>query len=244
MQLDRPILFFDLETTGLDVASARIIEFAGIKVFPDRRQERFDSLVNPGLELPQEVAELTGITDEMLANAPSFEHIMPRINELAVDADFAGYNLSGFDVPILMAECIRCGGQLSGPSDRAVVDPLEILRKEEVRTLSWAHQFYLDAPMEDAHRSMEDVEATMRILRAQIVKYEITGTPQDIQAKTRHPYLDAGRKLKLENGKVMINFGKHRGKSLAFIRQTQPDYIEWMMGTLDPEVANLLKKYS
>ena len=243
MQLDRPILFFDLETTGLDIESARIIEFAGIKVFPDRRQERFDSLVNPGMKLPQEVVTLTGITDEMLTEAPSFQNIMPRINELAADADFAGYNLSGFDIPILVAECQRCGGRLYGPSDRSVVDPLEILRKEEVRTLSWAHQFYLDEPMGSAHRSMQDVEATMRILRAQIVKYEIKGTPQDIQAKTRHPYLDAGRKLKLENGKVMINFGKHRGKSLAFIRQTQPDYIEWMMDKLDPEVVTLLKKH-
>ena len=244
MQLDRPILFFDLETTGLDVETARIIEIACIKVHTDRRQERYESLVNPGIKLQPEVIELTGITDEMLVDAPPFNEIMPRILELVSDADFAGYNLAGFDVPILMAECKRNGSLLTGPPDRAIVDPLEILRKEEVRNLSWAHQFYLQEPLVDAHRSMQDVEATMRVLRAQILKYNLKGTPVDIQSKTRHPFLDAGRKLKLEEGRIMINFGKHRGKSLEYIRQTEPDYIEWMLSTLDPEVASLIKKHS
>ena len=240
MRLERPLVFFDLETTGLDVEKDRVIEFAGIKVFPDRRQERFESFVNPGQPIPQPITKLTGITDEMVADSPAFCQLTSKLIDFFRDADMAGYNLGNFDLPMLESEFRRCGLPVPGPENRAVIDPLEILKKHEVRTLSWAYEFYLDKTRENAHRSMGDTEVTMEILREQIKRYELSGTPVEIQTEIRHPYLDAGKRLVKEGDIVKINFGKYRGKALEYIRKTDPDYIWWMRENLGHEVAKLL----
>lgn len=242
MRLDRPLFFFDLETTGLDTERDRVIEIAGIKAFPDKSQERFETFVNPERPIPPEVVELTGITDAMIAEAPTFREIVPALQKLLKDADLAGYNIANFDVPMLEAEFKRCSMPTPGPADRAIVDPLEILKKHEIRTLSWAHKFYLGEEPEEGHRSMQDTETTMKILRAQIQKYELTGTAAEIQQEIRYPYLDGGRRLKMEGEKVLINFGKYRGKALSYIRQVDPDYISWMRENLGMEVAKLLDR--
>ena len=121
------------------------------------------------------------------------------------------------------------------------VYPLEILKKHEVRTLSWAHQFYLDEASGDGHRSMEDTEMTMKVLRAQIKKYGLSGSVAEIQQEIRYPYLDGGRRLKQEGDQILINFGKYRGKALSYIRQVDPEYISWMRENLGMEVARILQ---
>ncbi len=242
MHLDRPLLFFDLETTGLDTERDRVIEFAGIKAFPDKTQERFESFVNPERPVSEEVVRLTGINDQMVADAPTFRELVPALQKLMKDADLAGYNIVNFDVPMLEAEFKRCNMAIPGPEDRAIVDPLEILKKHEVRTLSWAHQFYLNEAPGEGHRSMEDTETTLKVLRAQIKRYGLKGSPAEIQQEIRFPYLDGGRRLKQEGDKVLINFGKYRGKALSYIRQVDPDYILWMRENLGMEVAKLLSK--
>ncbi len=240
MHLERPLLFFDLETTGLDTERDRVIEFAGIKAFPDKTQERFESFVNPERPIPAEVERLTGINDQMVADAPTFRELVPALQKLMRDADLAGYNIVNFDIPMLESEFKRCSLPVPGPDDRAVVDPLEILKKHEIRTLSWAHAFYLGEERTEGHRSMEDTEATLKILRAQIQRYDLSGSAADIQKEIRFPYLDSGRRLKQEGDKVLINFGKYRGKLLSYIKQVDPDYITWMRENLGMEVAKLL----
>ena len=240
MRLERPLVFFDLETTGLDVEKDRVIEFAGIKVFPDKRQERYETLINPGRPIPVEITRLTGITDEMVADAPAFSDVASRLVALMRDADVAGYNLSNFDLPMLEAEFRRCGLPMPGPEDRAVIDPLEILKKHEVRTLAWAYAFYMGKPLEEGHRSMQDTEAAIEILRAQIRRYGLKGTPAELQAEIRHPYLDAGKRFLKDGDAVMINFGKYRGKALDYVRKTDPDYIRWMRENLGYEVGKIL----
>ncbi len=240
MHLDRPLLFFDLETTGLDTERDRVIEFACIKAYPDKRQERFESFVNPERPIPPEVTKLTGISDQMVESAPTFQELLPALQNLMKDADLAGYNIINFDIPMLESEFRRCSMPMPGPTNRAVIDPLEILKKNEVRTLSWAHQFYFGEDAGEGHRSMQDTEVTLKVLRAQIQKYGLSGSASDIQKEIRYPYLDAGRRLKEEGGKVVINFGKYRGKALGYIRQTDPDYISWMRENLGLEVAKLL----
>lgn len=241
MRLERPLLFFDLETTGLDTERDRVIEFAGIKVFPDKTQERFESFINPERPIPAEVTQLTGITNEMVADAPTFQELMPALQKLMKDADLAGYNVINFDIPMLESEFKRCSTPMPGPAGRSVIDPLEILKKHEVRTLSWAHQFYLDEAPGDGHRSMEDTETTMKVLRAQIRKYELSGSVAEIQQEIRYPYLDGGRRLKQEGDQILINFGKYRGKALSYIRQVDPEYISWMRENLGMEVAKILQ---
>lgn len=240
MRLERPLLFFDLETTGLDTERDRVIEFAGIKVFPDKTQERFESFINPERPIPAEVTQLTGITNEMVAEAPTFQELMPALQKLMKDADLAGYNVINFDIPMLESEFKRCNTPLPGPTGRSVIDPLEILKKHEVRTLSWAHRFYLDEEPGEGHRSMEDTETTMKVLRAQIRKYGLSGSVAEIQQEIRYPYLDGGRRLKQEGDQILINFGKYRGKALSYIRQVDPEYISWMRENLGMEVARIL----
>ena len=242
MRLERPLVFFDLETTGLDIEKDRVIEFAGIKVFPDKKQERFETFVNPGIPIPAEITTLTGITDEMVAEAPPFAEVTSSLVAMLKDADVAGYNVGNFDVPMLASEFRRCGLPMPGPEDRAIIDPLEILKKHEVRTLTWAYQFYLNQERNEGHRSMEDTEATMEVLRAQIKRYGLAGTPTELQTEIRHPYLDAGKRLLKDGNTIKINFGKYRGKALQYIRKTDPDYISWMRENLGAEVAKLLDR--
>lgn len=240
MHLERPLLFFDLETTGLDTERDRVIEFAGIKVNPDKTQERFESFINPERPIPGEVTQLTGINDEMVESAPTFMELLPALQKLMRDADLAGYNIINFDIPMLESEFRRCNMPMPGPENRAVIDPLEILKKNEVRTLAWAYKFYLDEVPGEGHRSMEDTEMTLQVLRAQILKYGLKGSAADIQKEIRYPYLDAGRRLKQDGDRILINFGKYRGKALAYIRQVDPEYISWMRENLGMEVAKLL----
>lgn len=240
MHLERPLLFFDLETTGLDKERDRIIEFAGIKVFPDKSQERFETFINPERPIPDEITEITGITNEMVADAPTLQEIISTLIGLVKDADLAGHNVQNFDIPMLKAEFKRVGYSLPGPEGRAVLDTLEIIKKHEIRTLGWAYQFYLEKELKDAHRSMQDTDATVDILRAQIIKYNLQGTPQELQAEIRYPFLDAGKRFKIEKDQVMINFGKYRGKPLAYIRQVDPDYLDWMRDNFGDEVEQIL----
>jgi len=240
MRLERPLLFFDLETTGLDKERDRIIEFAGIKVHPDKSQERFESFVNPERPIPEEITEITGITNEMVAEAPTFQELISTLIGLIKDADLAGHNVQNFDIPMLEAEFKRVGYSLPGPNGRAVLDTLEIIKKHEVRTLGWAYSFYLDKELKDAHRSMQDTEAAVDILRAQIIKYDLKGTPGELQAAIRYPFLDAGKRFKIERDQIMINFGKYRGKALAYLRKVDPDYVDWMRDNLGDDVEQIL----
>jgi DNA polymerase-3 subunit epsilon len=242
MKLKRPLLIFDLEATGLSIDRARVIEFAAVRISPGGERVPYQTLVNPEEPIPPEVQKITGIADEDVAHAPAFREIADRVAALLENADLGGYNASNFDVPLLREEFRRLGRALPVPYDYVVVDSLEILRKHEVRNLEWAHRHYFGTPIPDAHRALADVEATERIMLEQVRRYDLNGRPTDIVAALRHPYLDSRRKLKVENDEVVVCFGKFTGKSLRAIHAEEATYLDWMVETLDPEVADIVRR--
>ncbi len=243
MRLERPLLFFDLETTGVDVENDRIIEFAGIKVFPDRSKKKFETLVNPERLIPPEVTELTGIRDEDVLTAPVFADIAEDLAALIADADLAGFNAIRFDLPLLQKEFERLDRPFPGPPDQAVVDAFEIVRHHEPRTLSWTLKYYRDRVLTVAHRAMVDVVATEDIMREQILRYQLHGTPREIAARLRHPYLDSSRRLRAEGEHVIICFGRYKGSTLKDLTERDPGYLLWMKENMDHEVVQILKQY-
>lgn len=241
MQLERPLLFFDLEATGLDTEKDRIIEFACVRVGPDEPRSAFQCFVNPERSIPKVITELTGITEHDVATAATFRELAPTLERLLHNADLAGYNAASFDVPLLRSEFKRIGKPLPGPYDRVVLDSLEILRKNEIRNLTWAHSFYFGTTIPDAHRALADVEATENILFEQARRYDLSGSAREISADLRHPYLDSRRKLKREGDEVVLCFGKHSGKSISALLKEEPTYIDWMIETLDPEIGDFIR---
>ena len=243
MHLARPLVFFDLETTGVDIEEDHVIEIACLKVHPDRSKQTFQTLVNPGRFVPPEVTELTGISDEDLVGAPAFRDIAEDLSLLLAGSDLAGYNAVKFDLPVLRKEFERIGQPFPAPSDVVVLDAFEILRHFEKRNLSWALKYYLDKEAPDAHRAMADVTATEDIMREQILRYELRGTPADIVAKLRYPFLDSGRRLKVDGEHVLICFGKYKGHTLRDLTESDPGYVTWMAENMDPEIVEILKRY-
>ena len=241
MKLDRPILFFDLEATDIATDRARIIEFAGIRLTPSGERQTIQSYINPECPIPQVVQELTGISDHDVATAPTFREFVPALEPLLHNADLSGFNAANYDVPLLRAEFKRIGRPLPGPFDRVVLDSLEILRKHEVRNLSWAHKFYFGRPLVNAHSALADIEATENILFEQARRYGLEGSAREITAAMRHPYLDARRRLKREEGEVVICFGKHSGKTVRAILAEESSYIDWMIENVDPEVVDFIR---
>ena len=241
MKLVRPLLIFDVEATGLQIEKARIIEFACVRLSATGERTTFETMVNPEEPIPEEVQTITGISDADVADAPTFRDIADRLADLLDNADVAGYNAANFDVPLLRAEFGRLRRALPGPYDRAVLDSLEILRKHEVRNLTWAHKFYFGTPIPDAHRALADVEATELILFEQARRYGLEGAAADVVAALRHPFLDSRRKLKIEANETVVCFGKFAGKSLRLIENEEPSYLDWMIETLDPEIADIIR---
>ncbi len=242
MELARPLVFFDIEATGLDIQADRIIEIACVRLLPDGQRRTFESLVNPSRPIPEIVTELTGISDEDVEDQPGFSEIAMSLTMLLEDADLAGYNALGFDVPMLFEEFARVGRPLPGPEDQVVIDALDILRKNEVRTLEWTHNYYFGSGLPDAHRALADVIATANILEEQAKRYALEGSVKDIVTEMRHPYLDSRRRLKEEDGNVVICFGKHSGKTIDELLKEDASYIDWMRENLGPEMSYHLKR--
>ncbi|NNE36246.1 MAG: 3'-5' exonuclease [Rhodothermales bacterium] len=241
MTIDRPILFFDLESTALNVEKARIIEFAGIRLSPDGSRQTTQSFINPECPIPVEVQKLTGITEHDVATAPTFREFVETLEPLLHNADLSGYNAANYDVPLLRAEFKRLGRPLPGPFDRVVLDSLEILRKREVRNLTWAHKFYFGTGLPNAHSALADVEASENILFEQARRYGLGGSAREITAALRQPYLDARRRLMRTDGEVVVCFGKHSGKTIRAIIAEDPSYVDWMIENIDPEVADFIR---
>ena len=243
MNLDRPLVFFDIEATGLDIQNDRIIEIACVRLLPDGQRRTFESLINPEKEIPEIVTDLTGITNADVETQPTFSEVAIALIDLMDDADLAGYNALGFDVPILNEEFSRMGHRLPGPADQVVIDSLDILRKHEVRTLDWTHNYYFNKGIDNAHRALSDVVATANILQEQASRYDLSGSVRDIVHEMRYPYLDSRRRLKEEDGKVIICFGKHSGKTLQELFEEDASYIEWMNENMGAEIQYLVQKH-
>ena len=181
LNLTKPLVVFDLETTGLDLVKARIIQISYIKVFPDGKEERENKLINPEEPIPPFITQLTGVTDDDVKDQPTFKEIAPKLAETFTGCDFAGFNSNGYDIPLLAEEFLRAGVDFDFAKCR-MIDAMNIFRKMERRNLASAYKFYCGRKMEDdfeAHRADQDTEATYRVLMGELDKYAPGADPDE-----------------------------------------------------------------
>jgi len=227
LNLTRPIVFYDLESTGTSTTTDRIIEICAIKVNVDGSQEELYHLVNPTIPIAAGATAVHGITDEMVAGKPTFGDLAEELTVFFKGCDLGGYNIKRFDVPMLMEELYRHGISID-LSEVKLIDAMAIYHSKEKRDLSAAVKFYCGRDHEGAHAARADVLATIDILKHQLLRYE------DLEPNTSflHDYLHsgnnvdfAGRFVRDEEGRIIFNFGKHQGKEAC----TQPDYLNWII---------------
>ena len=231
LNLNRPICFFDLETTGIDVARDRIVEISVCKVHPNGNEEVRTWLVNPGRPIPKAVSDIHGITDEKVKDEPTFDKLAPTIYEMIKDSDLAGYNSNRFDIPMLAEELLRAGIDFD-MGNRVAVDVQAIFYKREPRTLSAAYKFYCGAELEGAHGAQADTIATYEVLKAQLDRYE--DLPNDIKSlsdySTQRKTADfAGFIAYDQDGDEIFTFGKYKGCKVAPVLENDPGYTGWML---------------
>jgi len=230
LQLTKPLAFIDLETTGTNIGTDRIVEIAIIKILPDGNRSVKRRLLNPGMPIPKESSDIHGITDEMVKDAPDFSSVAREIKQVLDGCDLAGYNSNRFDIPLLMEEFIRSGVDFDLKGKR-LVDVQHIFHKMEPRTLSAAYKFYCDKTLTDAHDAEADASATHEILEAQIEKYQELGS--SVESILKHigedEIVDFARRFIMDNGVEVFNFGKYKGQSVAEVLKSQPQYYDWMM---------------
>ncbi len=230
LQLTRPIAVIDLETTGINIGSDRIIEIAIIKISPDGTRQVKRKLLNPQMPIPKASSDVHGITDEMVKDAPTFKQAANEIKQFIDNCDLAGYNSNRFDVPMLVEEFLRIGMEISIDGKR-LVDVQRIFHMMEQRTLSAAYKFYCQKTLEGAHSAEVDATATWEVLEAQIERYPQLGTTIEsiVKATGEEDLVDFARRFIRENGVEVFNFGKHKGKPVAQVLKEEPQYYDWMM---------------
>ena len=252
LNLQKPLVIFDLETTGLDIVKERVIQLSYIKVYPDGREVRGNEIINPEKPIPDEVVELTGITNDDVKDKPTFKQLAVKICEVFTGADIAGFNSNHFDVPLLAEEFLRAGIDFDFSKCR-LIDVQTIFHKMERRNLAAAYKFYCGRKMEDdfeAHRADQDTEATYRVLMGELDYYTEEHQrslgedptdrvlPNDMQALADFSKVNdnvdfAGRIVWADvNGKrtEIFNFGKHKGVPVADVLRFDPGYYSWILG--------------
>lgn len=231
LQLTRPICFFDLEATGTHVVKDRIVEISILKLFPNGTKEGKTWLVNPGIPIPPEVVEIHGISDEKVANAPTFKQLAKEVYSMIKDSDLAGFNSDRFDIPLLVEEMLRAGVDFD-LKNRVSVDVQTIFHKMEKRTLEAAYKFYCDKNLEQAHSAEADTRATYEVLLAQLERYpELENNIKKLsEFTTRRQSLDVAGFIGLnENEQPIFTFGKHKGKTVDEILEHEPGYFGWIL---------------
>lgn len=232
LNLKRPIVFFDLETTGLDIVKDRIVEICLLKVFPDGHEEERVMRINPGMHIPERSTAIHGITDEAVADSPRFEDVAADIWAFINGCDLGGFNSNNFDIPMLAESFLRAGVQADLRSCRSV-DVSGIYRRLEKRTLIAAYKFYCEKQLKDAHSAMADTRATYEVLCAQLDHYP-TDLQNDIAFLTDYSSmghnLDYAGRIILDDEKVeTFNFGKYKGMHVADVLRRDPSYYSWIM---------------
>ena len=240
LKLDRPIVFFDLETTGIDPATDRIVEISCLRVAPDGQRESKTRLINPERPIPPEATAIHKITDDDVREAPPFRQVAKALLDWLDGADLAGFNVVRFDAPLLDQEFRRCGQDLA-LSPRRVIDAMTIFHRKERRDLTAAVRFYLDRDHEGAHSAEADVTATLEILEAQLDRYDdLPKTVEELAQWSRAGRpgaIDPDGKFVWKDGEAVFAFGKHQGKSLKAIAQSASDYLRWITSSDFPEEA-------
>ncbi|QXP67138.1 3'-5' exonuclease [Polaribacter sp. AHE13PA] len=230
LDLKKPIVFFDLETTGVNIATDKVVEIAILKVFPNGNKESKTWLVNPEMEIPQGSIDVHGITNEKVASEPTFKELAPQINEMIADSDLAGFNSNRFDIPLLAEELMRAGIDFD-MKNRKAIDVQVIFHKKEQRTLSAGYQFYCGKELEGAHGAEADTNATYEILLAQLDKYDdIQNTVDALSEYSTHGERAdfAGFILMNDNKQEIFSFGKYKGRTVEEVFKENPGYNNWM----------------
>jgi DNA polymerase-3 subunit epsilon len=231
LKLEKPIVFFDLETTGVQVATDRIVEIAILKVFPNGNKESKTWLVNPTIPIPAVTTAIHGISDEKVANEPTFADLANEISALIHNCDLAGYNSNKFDIPLLAEEFLRVDIDFD-MENRKAVDIQNIFHKLEQRTLVAAYKFYCDKDLTNAHSAEADTTATYEVLLAQLEKYDELENDVDFLAEYSQrggKFADmAGFVRYNADGKEVLSFGKYRDVTLEQIWQDNPGYFSWI----------------
>ncbi|WP_370225791.1 exonuclease domain-containing protein [Mesoflavibacter sp.] len=231
LNLTKPLCFFDLETTGINITTDRIVEISILKVYPNGNKESKTWLVNPEMPIPAEVSAIHGITDEKVANEPTFKQLASEINNMIKDADLAGFNSNRFDIPLLAEEMLRADMDFDMKS-RLAIDVQTIFHKMEQRTLSAAYKFYCDKTLENAHTAAADTLATYEVLEAQVERYEDLENNAKFLAEfsSRKRFADfAGFIAFNKEGQEVFSFGKHKGKLVTDVLETEPGYFGWLL---------------
>ncbi len=233
LNLRRPIAFLDLETTGINVSTDRIVEISVLKISPDGRQEWLSTRINPGMPIPPKSTAIHGITDADVADAPVFREIAKKLIAFLEGTDLAGYNAIKFDIPVLAEEFLRINMDFNFLK-RKYIDVQVIFHKKEQRTLAAAYQFYCNKELENAHSSMADTQATFDVLKSQLDRY--SDLENDVEKLAEFSSFNnnvdfAGRIIYDENGIEIFNFGKHKGKSVEKVFSEDPSYYSWMMNS-------------
>jgi len=230
LQLSRPLVFLDLETTGINVSHDKIVEIALVKILEDGTKQVKRRLVNPEISIPKEASDIHGISNEMVKDAPTFKQIANEVKQFIDGADLAGYNSNRFDIPMLNEEFLRAGIAAEIESKK-LLDVQKVYHKMEQRTLSAAYLFYCNKNLEDAHTAEADATATWEVLEAQVVKYPNIGTTVDsiVKFTGEDQIVDFAGRFIMENGVETFNFGKHKGKPVVQVLKEEPQYYDWMM---------------
>lgn len=245
LKLQRPLVFFDLETTGLNIGKDKIVEIAMLKVMPDGTEISKSMLINPGMPIPTECSEIHGIYDIDVADKPKFEDVADEIATFMEDSDLAGYNSNKFDLPLLVEEFLRAGRRFD-LRNRKMVDVQNIYHKMEPRNLKAAYRLYCGKELVDAHQAESDTRATYEVLKAQLEKYadteyedRFTGikslpVQNDVaklsafSSENRHVDM-VGHIILDANDQEVFNFGKHKGKTVERVFREESNYYDWMM---------------
>jgi DNA polymerase-3 subunit epsilon len=230
LQLKKPLAVIDLETTGTNLGTDRIIEIAIVKLLPDGNQVVKRKIINPQMPIPKAGMEIHGITDEMVKDAPVFKQVAHELKQVLDGCDLAGYNSNRFDIPMLMEEFLRAGMDLD-MKNRKLVDVQKIFHLMEQRTLSAAYKFYCNKAHNNAHSAEADALATLEIFHAQLDRYPDLGNSIETVLKVigEDVIVDFARRFTMENGVEIFNFGKHKGRPICEVLKAEPQYYDWMM---------------
>ena len=232
LNLKNPIVFFDLETTGINITRDRIVEISVLKVHPNGKEETKTRRINPEMPIPPETTAIHGITDDDVKDCPTFKQVAKSFADMLEGCDMAGFNSSRFDVPMLVEEFLRAGVDFD-TSKRKFVDVQIIFHRKEQRTLEAAYAFYCNKKLENAHSAEGDVIATYEVLKSQLDKYNDLENDINFLSKEYSSFNDnvdlAGRIIFNDKGIEVFNFGKHRGKSVIEVLKKEPSYYSWMM---------------
>lgn len=244
LNLSRPLIVFDLETTGVNVGKDRIVEICMIKIMPDGEEIVRTERINPTIPIPPETTAIHGISDEDIKDKPTFAQMARDLNKFIDNSDLAGFNAIKFDIPLLVEEFLRADIDFD-VRNRRLVDTQNIFHKMEPRNLSAAYRFYCDKNLENAHTAEADTRATSEILKAQIERYEnksytdregqvSTPVQNDINALSTFSFYSrnadlVGQIIFNKNDEETFNFGKHKGKTVEEVFEKEPAYYDWMM---------------